>query len=397
MTGHLTVPARRDGALRAAYVNFWTRHRGQLESAVDGPGLTVTHVHAGLAATMFSLPDPDVALVGFGAGSREAATFLADYRRSPWFRRVPLIALGESRDEGQAQFCMEWGCDDVMLRPIRRSQLLSRARIWAIRGAVRREERRAADEAMRNFRRSAEFAELIVPLGVQMMAESEFDVLLDTILASARAFSQADGGTIYLVRDDHTLEFKVLANQTLGLKFGANEKNARPLRSIPLHEDDGQPRAMAAHVAVTGETVNVEDAYTESRFDLSSMREFDAKTGYRTQSVLTIALRNNCGSVIGVLQLINAQDRSTRTTTPFDPLTTSLVESLSRLAGQALESYRRMERLRKQSEGLTIHIDEEERAKQVDAITSSGYFRELKARASALRVSTLTGETAATR
>ena len=54
----------------------------------------------------------------------------------------------------------------------------------------------------------------------------------------------------------------------------------------------------------TGETVNLEDAYTDERFN----KEVDSKTGYRTQSVLCMPLYSRTGSRLGVIQLLNKRD-----------------------------------------------------------------------------------------
>ena len=62
---------------------------------------------------------------------------------------------------------------------------------------------------------------------------------------------------------------------------------------------------VAAYAALTGKTVNIADAYTEEGFDFSGTRNFD-KTGYRSQSFLTVPMKNHEGEIIGVLQLINA-------------------------------------------------------------------------------------------
>jgi hypothetical protein len=47
---------------------------------------------------------------------------------------------------------------------------------------------------------------------------------------------------------------------------------------------------------------------TRQGFDFSGTRQFDARTGYRSQSFLTVPMKNHEGEVIGVLQLINAID-----------------------------------------------------------------------------------------
>jgi signal transduction histidine kinase len=54
----------------------------------------------------------------------------------------------------------------------------------------------------------------------------------------------------------------------------------------------------------TGETVNLEDAYKDERFN----REVDLKTGYRTTSVLCIPLFTRTGSRLGVIQLLNKKE-----------------------------------------------------------------------------------------
>ena len=54
----------------------------------------------------------------------------------------------------------------------------------------------------------------------------------------------------------------------------------------------------------TGETVNLEDAYTDERFN----REVDLKSGYRTRSVLCMPLYTRTGSRLGVIQLLNKRE-----------------------------------------------------------------------------------------
>ena len=54
-------------------------------------------------------------------------------------------------------------------------------------------------------------------------------------------------------------------------------------------------------VARTGRTLNLKDVYNDPRFD----RSFDLKTGYRSRSMLTMAVRETAGTVVGVLQALN--------------------------------------------------------------------------------------------
>ena len=93
---------------------------------------------------------------------------------------------------------------------------------------------------------------------------------------------------------------------------------------------------VAVYAVLHGETVNIEDAYTAKGFDFSGTRKFDQRTGYRSQSFLTVPMRNHENNIIGVLQLINSLDPATREVVPFSAADQRLVESLSSQAAIAL-------------------------------------------------------------
>jgi Nif-specific regulatory protein len=60
-------------------------------------------------------------------------------------------------------------------------------------------------------------------------------------------------------------------------------------------------KGIAGYVAQTGETINVPDAYKDSRFD----RTTDDRLGYQTRSILCVPMRNQDGKIIGVLESLN--------------------------------------------------------------------------------------------
>ena len=87
-----------------------------------------------------------------------------------------------------------------------------------------------------------------------------------------------------------------------------------PFYPIYLFDKDGKPvKSMVAAYAVHHDrSVNIADAYTEEGFDFTGTKNFDKKTGYRSQSFLTVPMKNHEGEIIGVLQLINAKDPAHR-------------------------------------------------------------------------------------
>lgn len=111
-----------------------------------------------------------------------------------------------------------------------------------------------------------------------------------------------------------------------------------PFYPIHLTGKDGKPNhsMVAAYAALTGETVNIPDAYTAEGFDFSGTRNFDKKTGYRSKSFLTVPMKNHENEAIGVLQLINASDPNTGEIVPFSPSDQRLAESLASQAAIAL-------------------------------------------------------------
>eukprot|EP00746_Dinoflagellata_sp_MGD_P001501 gnl/MRDRNA2_/MRDRNA2_102830_c0_seq1.p1 gnl/MRDRNA2_/MRDRNA2_102830_c0~~gnl/MRDRNA2_/MRDRNA2_102830_c0_seq1.p1 ORF type:complete len:762 (-),score=138.66 gnl/MRDRNA2_/MRDRNA2_102830_c0_seq1:161-2446(-) len=67
---------------------------------------------------------------------------------------------------------------------------------------------------------------------------------------------------------------------------------------------------IAGHVATTGESVLVEDAYNDDRFD----RSVDHRTGFRTRTIICVPIKTQKGHILGVTQLINRTDKGTLTT-----------------------------------------------------------------------------------
>jgi hypothetical protein len=63
--------------------------------------------------------------------------------------------------------------------------------------------------------------------------------------------------------------------------------------------------------------VNIEDAYSVDYLDFSGTKAFDARSGYRSQSFLTVPLCNHASEIIGVLQLVNAKVPETGKTVSF--------------------------------------------------------------------------------
>ena len=176
-------------------------------------------------------------------------------------------------------------------------------------------------------------------IGAALSKERDIDRLLETILVAAKTITHADGGTLYrMTEDGQALRFEILRTDSLHIAMGGTTGNAINFPSLPLTNAKGEHNdsMVAAYAAIHDKTVNIADAYTEAGFDFSGTRSFDERTGYRSQSFLTVPMKNHEGEIIGVLQLINALDPVTHQVNPFSSADQSLAESLASQAAIAL-------------------------------------------------------------
>jgi HD-GYP domain-containing protein (c-di-GMP phosphodiesterase class II) len=174
-------------------------------------------------------------------------------------------------------------------------------------------------------------------IGASLSKERDINRLLEAILTAAKSITRADGGTLYRFTDDRTLRFEIVRTTSLKYYLGGTTGNPVPFYPIQLYRD-GKPNhsMVAAYAALTGKTVNIADAYSADGFDFTGTRAFDQKTGYRSKSFLTVPMRNHEHEIIGVLQLINAQDPRSGEIVPFSASDQRLAESLASQAAIAL-------------------------------------------------------------
>ena len=178
-------------------------------------------------------------------------------------------------------------------------------------------------------------------IGIALSKEQDTTRLLETILIAAKKITNADGGTIYLMNGEgknRTLRFEIIRTDSLQIAMGGTTGTPIPFYPVKLSSDNGEPNnsMVVAYTALHDCTVNIEDAYTDVGFDFTGTKDFDKKNGYRSQSFLTVPMKNHENEIIGVLQLINAQHRLDNSIISFTDTDQNLVESLSSQAAIAL-------------------------------------------------------------
>ena len=177
-----------------------------------------------------------------------------------------------------------------------------------------------------------EHMERILKIGVQLSAERDLNRLLDQLLTCAMELSHCDAGTLYLL-DGDVLRFKIMRNHTMQVYSGGDGKEP-DMVPVPLKREN-----MCAMALLEGRTISVDDVKKSQEYDFSGPIRYDALTGYHTQSMLAVPMRNREGEKLGVLQLINAMDED-GTVCPFPQDMALVLESLASQAAITIQNVR---------------------------------------------------------
>jgi len=184
-------------------------------------------------------------------------------------------------------------------------------------------------------------------IGASLSAEKDRSKLLEIILVGAKEITNADAGTLYLVKDD-TLAFEIIRTDSLHFAMGGTTGQEITLPPIPLHDAAGKPNLqnISAYAAVNDEIVNIPDAYNAQGFDFKGIKAYDSQNHYRSTSFLTIPMKNHENHIIGVLQLINRIDDNSQQVVAFSKADEKLANSLASQAAVAISNFTLVEALR---------------------------------------------------
>ncbi len=122
----------------------------------------------------------------------------------------------------------------------------------------------------------------------QLRESLQPDTLLENIVRAAMNLTSAEAGSLLLYDDSGNLRFKVLS-----------EKWNKSLINRAVKQNE----YISAWVAETGEPVIINDVAGDKRYN----SDFDAGSGFKTKSLLSVPLVHN-DEVIGVIETLNKRD-----------------------------------------------------------------------------------------
>ncbi len=143
-----------------------------------------------------------------------------------------------------------------------------------------------------------------------IMSEMHLRALIESIMQNVTIVMNADRSTLFLIDENKNECVSYVAQGSDEIRFPVGV-------------------GIAGHVAKTGETINIPEAYKDPRFNPA----FDKKTGYKTNTILTMPLKSNADKIVGVTQVLNNLEG-----TPFTEQDEMLLGAFSSLAAIALEN-----------------------------------------------------------
>jgi phosphoserine phosphatase len=161
---------------------------------------------------------------------------------------------------------------------------------------------------------SPEDLEAILAVTIALAAPFDLRRMLAEVVSAAKQVLHADRGSVWLYdapADELVLEV------------------ATGIQPIRVRADSG----LAGACARTRRIINVRDCYADARFDPAT----DQRSGYRTQSMLTLPLVDHNDVLVGVMQVLNKAGG------PFDANDEALATALAAQCAVALQRARMIE------------------------------------------------------
>jgi Nif-specific regulatory protein len=173
----------------------------------------------------------------------------------------------------------------------------------------------------------AEFSErlsAILSICQKMSSERDLGTLLDLMAHEATTLLDCDRASIFLLdREKNELWSKVALGSDEILRLDAR-------------------MGVVGTAVTTGHTVNVPDAYRDPRF----YNAIDDQTGYRTQNLLAVAMRNQRGDILGAFEVLNKRSG------PFNQRDEDALMALASHAAVAIETAQLIGELRRSQDQL---------------------------------------------
>ncbi|MDM8515653.1 adenylate/guanylate cyclase domain-containing protein [Desulfobacterales bacterium HSG16] len=220
-------------------------------------------------------------------------------------RRIPVIFITARNREDDETRGLELGAVDYITKPfcaaIAKARIKTHLELKKYRDDLERSVRERTDELIRvniqlqddimerkkaeeSLKQAKEEEVRLLEMATALSFELNLTRLLGKIMDTTKQLLSADRCTLFLIDEKKGELWSQVAH---GLEI-------QEIR-FPCH------LGIAGSVYIKGETINIPDAYADDRFN----PDVDRKTGYKTESILCMPVKNKKSKTIGVVQILN--------------------------------------------------------------------------------------------
>ncbi len=278
-------------------------------------------------------PDPpDLILLDIMMPGMDGYEVCRRLKKNSLTRKIPVIFISAKSSEEDETKGLELGAVDYVAKPFRPAIVKARIKthlelknyrdylehsvlqrtneLTRVNEQLRKDiaERKKAQQELKQAR---EEESKLIEMTTELLFELNLSNLLGKIMDATKELLSADRCTLFMV-DERTNELWSRVAQGL------------ETRDIRFPSD----RGIAGTVYTSGETINIQDAYSDARFN----PDIDRSTGYQTRSILCMPVRNKKGLIIGVIQVLNKEGG------PFTQRDEQRLQAFSAQASMALEN-----------------------------------------------------------
>ena len=170
--------------------------------------------------------------------------------------------------------------------------------------------------------------EKMLEVGTLLTSEKDNNRMFEYIIRAAMDITGADGGTLYLLKDE-ALEFKIMITKSKNF-FRGGKGDHIDLPPVKL-----SIKNVCAASVIERRIINIPDVYHNDDYDFSGPRNYDKLNGYKTTSALVVPMMNDYDEIIGTIQLINATDELGKVV-PFSREDEKIIQAIASQAAISL-------------------------------------------------------------
>ena len=271
-----------------------------------------------------------VVIVDLRADDKKLRTVINDLRTQWDSERAPILVLTERDQTELRDAALDAGANDHLDAPFDARTLLRRlGQLIKLRELTQTDAQLHANLEQQIAIRTKKL-DMLIENGLMLSMARTRSALFRHTLVEGKRLLNCEAGTMYLMTPENTLRFSERTRDDL-----------LPMHEIPLFDPVTKfPNLgfVSVCAAINKETILIDNVYDDSPFNLTGTRDFDAQSGCRTVSLLTVPMAPRNGEVIGVLQFMNALDPTTGAVVPFSPDIITLIEALAAQASVALDN-----------------------------------------------------------